>query len=76
MTQNRRHKRTAIWAITANGVRLGRRVQRRLPGSRLFHSIKFDAGNESHHAFESLKDALLGHYEGYDAHLFIMAKFP
>ena len=75
MIPDRRHidKRIAIWAITANGVCLGQIVQAQLPGSRLFHSARFETDAEDHQQFETLKDAISQWYEDYDAHLFIMA---
>jgi cobalt-precorrin 5A hydrolase len=62
----------AIWALTTEGARLGRRLQAFFPGSRLFAGRR--AGDFCvKDRFERLGDALPQHFNHYEGHVFIMA---
>ena len=63
----------AIWALTTEGARLGRRLQDHLPGSRLFLGTRVK-GFEDHDRFDRLGDALPRHFRRFNkGHVFIMA---
>lgn len=64
---------TAIWAITANGVRIGRRLQPGLRPNTLFCPAKFSREDIDHRTFDNLRGAIEQHYHRYGAHIFIMA---
>lgn len=62
----------AIWALTTEGARLGRRLQDHLPGSRLFLGPRVK-GFADHDRFHRLGDALPRHFRRFKGHVFIMA---
>jgi cobalt-precorrin 5A hydrolase len=68
-----RSDRIAIWALTREGARLGRRMGRLLTGSHLFLGGQAGDTVEKEFSFERLGDALPAHFHRYDGHVFIMA---
>lgn len=63
----------AIWALTREGARLGRRMRRFLAGSHLFLGKRAGDTVEKAIPFERLSDALQAHFHRYSGHVFIMA---
>lgn len=63
----------AIWALTREGARLGRRIQRLLNGSRLFLGGRAGDTVEKEIQFDRLGDALQAHFHHHSGHVFIMA---
>lgn len=63
----------AIWALTREGARLGRRMQRLLTGSHLFLGGRAGDTVEKEIQFDRLGDALQVHFQRYSGHVFIMA---
>jgi cobalt-precorrin 5A hydrolase len=68
-----RSNRIAIWALTREGVRLGRRMRQHLTGSHLFLGGQAGDPVEKEFQFERFSDALQQHFQRYDGHVFIMA---
>ena len=68
-----RSNRIAIWALTREGARLGRRMRRLLTESHLFLGEGAGDTVEKEFRFERLGDALQAHFHCYDGHVFIMA---
>jgi cobalt-precorrin 5A hydrolase len=70
---------TALWALTPGGAALALALQDQLEDSELFvpESLETDSGrmdkSRAVHRFQSLKQAVSDHFDGYDAHVFFMA---
>ena len=62
----------AIWALTTEGARLGRKLQALFPGSCLFLGSKA-THQEGALRFDRLADALSRNFPRFDGHVFIMA---
>ena len=62
----------AIWALTSEGARLGRKLQQHFPNSRLFVGSKI-IEHENAHRFERLTEALPQQFARFEGHVFIMA---
>lgn len=65
--------RIAIWALTAEGAALGRRLQGHFAGSRLFCRRGSDRAVEGESRFDRLKDLLPQQFNAFSGHIFIMA---
>ena len=63
----------AIWALTREGARLGRRMRRLLTGSHLFLGGRAGDTVEKEVQFDRLGDALQVYFHRYSGHVFIMA---
>ena len=68
-----RSNRIAIWALTREGARLGRRIRGLLIGSHLFLGGRAGDTVEKEFQFDRLGDALQAHFPRYSGHVFIMA---
>ena len=68
-----RPHRIAIWALTREGARLGRRMRRLLTGSHLFLGGRAGDTVEKEIQFDRLGDALQVYFHRYSGHVFIMA---
>jgi cobalt-precorrin 5A hydrolase len=67
------HHRTAIWALTPNGVRLARIIAGGMTGCTLFLSEKLAAGIDGAVRFSRLKDEVDRQFAQFSGHVFIMA---
>jgi cobalt-precorrin 5A hydrolase len=65
--------KTAIWAITPNGVTIAQQLKRDLPQADLYTSAKIRPGNLAKSSFDKLSHAVAKHFHRYAAHIFIMA---
>jgi cobalt-precorrin 5A hydrolase len=66
-------ERTAIWALTPNGVQLARHVAERMAGSSLFLSQKLETTIAGAVRFARLKDEVDRQFDSFRRHVFIMA---
>jgi len=66
-------KHIAIWALTATGATLGRKMQAHFPGSRLFVGRRAGGAQGDVDRFERLGDTLPRYFNRYEGHVFIMA---
>ena len=67
------HGRTAIWALTPNGVQLARKIAEGMADSTLFLSEKLEASIEGAVHYARLKDEVDRQFAGFPRHVFIMA---
>ena len=67
------HGRTAVWALTPNGVQLARIIADGMPGCTLFLSQKLEAAIPGAVHFARLKDEVDRQFAGFPRHIFIMA---
>ena len=67
------HSRTAVWALTPNGVRLARIIAGGMTGYTLFLSEKQAAGIDGAVRFNRLKDEIDRQFAKFSGHVFIMA---
>jgi len=65
--------RIAIWALTAEGVALGRRLRGYFADSRLFCRRGSDPKRAGDRGFDRLRDVLPEHFNAFGGHIFIMA---
>ncbi len=63
----------AIWALTAGGAHLGRRLNQHLVNGRLFVAAAVADASVEATAFVRLQDAVTRHFDRFEAHVFIMA---
>ena len=63
----------AIWALTAAGAALGRKIQAYFPGSRIFVGRRAAGAEDDVAQFERLGDTLPQYFNRYRGHVFIMA---
>jgi len=67
------HGRTAIWALTPNGVQLARIIAGEMAGSTLFLPEKLETAMRGAVRFDRLKDEVDRQFAGFPRHIFIMA---
>jgi cobalt-precorrin 5A hydrolase len=67
------HERTAIWALTPNGVRLARRIADGMDGGTLFLPATVAPSTNGAVGFDRLKDEVGKQFSGFPRHVFIMA---
>jgi cobalt-precorrin 5A hydrolase len=67
------HSRTAVWALTPNGVRLARIIAGGMTGCTLFLSEKQAAGIDGAVRFNRLRDEIDRQFAQFSGHVFIMA---
>ena len=67
------HGRTAVWALTPNGVQLARIIADGMPGCTLFLSQKLETTIPGAVRFVRLKDEVDRQFAGFPRHIFIMA---
>ena len=65
--------RTAVWALTPNGVQLARIIADGIPGCTLFLSRKLETTIPGAVRFARLKDEVDRQFTGFPRHIFIMA---
>ncbi|WP_372679079.1 cobalt-precorrin 5A hydrolase [Desulfosarcina sp.] len=65
--------RTAVWALTPNGVQLARLIADGIPGCTLFMSQKLKTTIPGAMRFARLKDEVSRQFAGFPRHIFIMA---
>ena len=66
-------ERTAVWALTPNGVQLARIIADGIPGCTLFLSQKLETTIPGAVRFARLKDEVDRQFAGFPRHIFIMA---
>jgi cobalt-precorrin 5A hydrolase len=67
------HGRTAVWALTPNGVHLARLIANGIPGCTLFLSQKLETANPGAVRFARLTDEVDRQFARFPRHIFIMA---
>ncbi len=72
MTVSKKNK-TAVWAITPNGVAMAQQIIKNLPGAELYTSGKINPGTRKALTFDKLSEAMAENFHRYAAHIFIMA---
>ena len=72
MSSNR-SKKFAIWAITANGVDITKKILAKFPDADVFLSGKLPANEIQATVFDGLADAISEQFRRYEGHIFIMA---
>jgi precorrin-4/cobalt-precorrin-4 C11-methyltransferase len=65
--------RTAIWAVTAAGAALGRKIAPALPGAEVFVLEKYAAAAPGAATFRRLVSAVSGRFHAFNGHVFITA---
>ncbi len=65
--------KTAIWAITPNGVVMARQIKKKLPGADIYASAKIRPQKSTALPFDNLSEAVAHNFRQYAAHIFIMA---
>ncbi len=63
----------AIWALTAGGADLGRRLKSRLVNAQLFVAASVHQADKSAARFERLREAVATAFTQFEAHVFVMA---
>ncbi|MBW1698276.1 MAG: cobalt-precorrin 5A hydrolase [Deltaproteobacteria bacterium] len=63
----------AVWAITNDGVKIGRRIASEIPNVDLYFPDALQKSDEAAYLFDSLSVRLREKFMSYDGHIFIMA---